>query len=158
MKNFRLWLEELSDSENEVLSQYGYSYLDKIAVGDMTMVLLEAPNFPSKFQYHLAFHRAGLSAFNIKHQFGRDADKKERKERGESGVGIVDGLKAMGPLMTKLVEWLKEYGKLVIASTNEELTKKWVANLTMAARFTNNNITMSSERFMGHPLHLVNLG
>lgn len=157
MKNFRLWLEELADHETELLAQYGYTFKDQIKTGDMTMVLLEAPHFPAKFRYHLGFHRAGRSSFNIQHQFSRDEDKRDRKARGEQGIGIVDGYKSLKPLMDKLVEWLHQYRKLVVASTNEVLTAKWLANLTVAARYFDIPLSVKTEDFMGTTVHFVTL-
>jgi hypothetical protein len=157
MKNFRLWLEELAEEENELLAQHGYKFKDQIKTGDLTMVLLEAPHFPAKLRYHLAFHRAGRSSFNINHQFSRDEDKLDRKARGESGVGIIAGYKALRPLMDKLVEWLHQYPKLVIASTNEELTAKWLANLTVASRYFDIPLSVKTETIMGHTIHFIKL-
>ena len=157
MENFRLWLEELADEENELLSSYGYSFLDQIQAGDMKMILLEAPSFPAKFRYHLAFQRSGKSAFNIRHQFSRDEDKALRRKNGNQGIGILDGYRALKPLMDKLVEWLHQYQKLVIASTNEELTAKWLAHLTVAARYMDVPLSVKTETFMGHTVHFIKL-
>lgn len=157
MKNFRIWLEELADEENELLGRYGYSFLDQIKVGEMTMVLLEAPHFPEKFRFHLAFHRTGRSSFNIDHQFSRDKDKIDRRNSGDKGIGIIDGYQSIKPLMDKLVEWLKKYEKLIVASTNEKLTVKWLANLTMAARYLNIPISVETDSFIGHTVHFVKL-
>lgn len=153
MKNFRQWLEELSDEETETVRSYGYVFLDEIETRTMKMVLLEAPHFPPKFRYHLAFQRIDKSAFNIKQQFTRDNDKKTNNLK----IGIVDGFNTIKPLMQKLVEWLTKYPIIVIASHNEILTSKWLANLTIAARYLEIPIVIETESLMGTIIYLIKL-
>ena len=124
MKKFSKWLESLTDQEQSMLDAYGYVFLDKINSRNFEMVLLKAPHFPQKFRYHLAFHRQGKSSYDINQQFSRNQDKKTDKS-----IGMIDTLGILDPFMNKLVEWLKKYGLLTIASTNDELTNKWISRI-----------------------------
>jgi uridine kinase len=121
------------------------------------MILLKAPHFPQKFRFHLAFQRQDRSAFNLKHQFSRSEDKIKRRTQGDKGIGIVDGYNSLRPMIEKLVEWLKRYNDLVIASHNPELAAKWVSNLTIASRYMDIPIVIRSEKFMNTDVHLIKL-
>jgi hypothetical protein len=157
MKSFRIWLEELGEDDFALLSAMGYSVVDKIQEGDMEMVLLSAPMFPPKLRFHLAFQRKGRSAANLQHQFSREDDKRERRSRGEGGVGIVQGYRALRPLMEKLVEWLRQYHQLVIASHNPALSEKWINNLSVASRYLGLPVSVETQNLMGHDIHFIKL-
>lgn len=149
MENFKKWLEQLSPDEETILKQYGYVYLDSFEIGDVKMILLQAPA-PPKYRYHLAFQKKGQSAFDIPQQFNR-------KKKEDDAIGIFSGAQILRPLMDKLMDWVKTYRRVVIASHNPELTKKWVANITIATRYFELPLELETDNIRGQEIHLVKL-
>lgn len=146
---FKLWLETLlSTSQMHRISQYGYSYVDEFSIGNMEMFLLkdDVGLYPEKFKYHLAVQKTGLDVF--------DKEQQHTRPKGNP-TNLVDSVKHLEPILNKITEWIGTYGKLVIASTNPDLTNKWFNNLVVGSRYFNIPINIETHRFYGHVFHLI---
>ena len=145
---FKRWLEALNDEQTKSMSEWGYQLIDEFKIGGMEIFLLKSDVFPEKFKFHLAFQKEGIDVFSIDQQMNRPRTK---------GISVFDGFKIISPIMNKIVGWLKSYGDLTIASTNPQLTDKWIKNLTLSSRYLDIPINIKSKNYAGHILHLISL-
>jgi len=153
MKNFHKWLsdiyiaEGLTADQDQMASIYGYKFVDEIRAGGFNVYLLNSDQYPSGMKYHIAFEREGLNVFDMDQQFSRPkSDKKS---------DIINQLSSIDPICIKIDDWIKEYGQLVISSTNEKLIDKWMKNLSIASKWLGIEINSNIINFHGHQLHVL---
>jgi hypothetical protein len=154
MKNYLTWLSDIYISEGltadqeQMASMYGYKFVDEIRAGGFNVYLLNSDQYPSGMKYHIAFEREGLNVFDMNQQFNRPKSDEKKSD-------ILKQLSSMEPICRKIDDWIKEYGQLVMASTNEKLTDKWMKNLSIASRWLGIEINSKVINFHGHQLHVL---
>lgn len=176
MKNFRLWLENLNPEQKEMASASGYEFVDEIRSGGFNVYLLvNDVMFPKGLKYHIGFEKEGSNVFDYEQQMNRqrvlDANgqpvfdekgqpKKRRKadivNRPEEEKGnFTNQYNSILPILEKIHKWIDLYGNLVIASTNEILTEKWIKNLKLASKWFDLPLNTTTKEYMRHTLHIL---
>lgn len=123
--------EVISKQDSENLSKYGFDVVDVHDINDYSLALLKMPRQLSQLlgaRYQLGFSKRGTSFTDYSQHDSRFMAK-----------GDIVPLSKLGDGIKKIMEWLTNYGNIVISSSNMQKLETYKklfmrANINVAER------------------------